>query len=567
MPQGIVRVLPLRDFTGGLNLRDDAFQLATNESSDMLNVEISPAGGIMRRKTVRTYNAVALPTVPAALMDYPSHNQVVVQLGNVIGWSAGGGTVTVLPGAAPLDCTVDGRMRSATGGRLTGATRNVESLYIARGPSCTVVRWSGTGSTVSEMLDASAGFNEQIDVPAGGRFPQCRYLVATGGFMFAGSTREAGVDYRSRVRWSHPGEHEDWRRLDYVDVDPNDGGEITAIVPWRDSVLIFKDRSIFRLSGYSAETFTVEKISSTVGAVSAEAVSVSDYGVAFFDRVRGMHLFDGQVRWLWGKLSPMLDDGRVLFGYRDGVQVCWSGPRLYCSVPFESGVVNGRTFVADVRVGLEAWVPWGVGFNGFVSWRPSGADAMMLGCSVDRRFLLELEVGTGLDDLGTGDVGFESYFMTAWFDAGAPGVKKRFRRPHLILGNDVSYPLQITAYKDYDMNRAPNQGTVFVRGASDVTIPITVESGGEYDEDLPYDEDGQYDEGTAGSIVDALPLVWGSGYWGASFWGGFLFGGDVIKRGPTLGRAMAVRLRLSGDTSVDWRLDSLQIPYVMGRVK
>lgn len=564
---GQVQVFPVRDFSGGLNLRDDAFQVAPNESADLLNVDISPAGGIMRRKTIRTYNGAALPTVPATLMDYPSRNQVVVQLGNVIGWSAGGGAFTVLPGAAPLDCTVDGRMRSAAGGRLTGATRNIESLYIARGPTCTVVRWSGSGSAVTEMLDASAGFNEQIDVPAGGRFPQCRYLVGTGGFMFAGSTREAGVDYRSRLRWSHPGEHEDWRRLDYVDVDPNDGGEITAIVPWRDSVLIFKDRSIFRLSGYSAETFSLEKVSSTVGAVSAEAVSVSDFGVAFFDRARGMHLFDGQVRWLWGKLSPMLDDGRILFAYRDGITVCWSGPRLFCSVPYSSGTVNGRTFVSDVRIGLDSWVPYDIGFGGFVSWRPSGADVMLLGCSVDRPYLLELDVGTGQDDLGSGDQGFVSYFMSAWFDVGRPGVKKRYRRPLLVLGNDVTYPLQVTAWKDYDMNRPPNQGTVFVRGATDVTIPITVEGGGAYDEDAPYDDTEPYDDGDAGSVVDALALVWGSGYWGLSYWGGFLLGSDTVKRGPTLGRAMAVRMKFNGDLNVDWRLDSLQIPFVMGRVK
>lgn len=41
-----VRVRELKDFTGGLNFRADQFQLADNESPDMLNVEIDPRGGV-----------------------------------------------------------------------------------------------------------------------------------------------------------------------------------------------------------------------------------------------------------------------------------------------------------------------------------------------------------------------------------------------------------------------------------------------------------------------------------------------------------------------------------------
>lgn len=45
------------DFTGGLNLRADQFQLARNESPDMLNVEIDPRGGIFSRGAMREINA------------------------------------------------------------------------------------------------------------------------------------------------------------------------------------------------------------------------------------------------------------------------------------------------------------------------------------------------------------------------------------------------------------------------------------------------------------------------------------------------------------------------------
>ena len=48
------------DFTGGLNLRADQFQLAKNESPDMLNVEIDPRGGVFSRGGMHRLNTTAV---------------------------------------------------------------------------------------------------------------------------------------------------------------------------------------------------------------------------------------------------------------------------------------------------------------------------------------------------------------------------------------------------------------------------------------------------------------------------------------------------------------------------
>ena len=49
--------LNLMDFTGGLNLRRNQFQLAENESPDLLNVDIDPRGGFYTRKGWQRWNA------------------------------------------------------------------------------------------------------------------------------------------------------------------------------------------------------------------------------------------------------------------------------------------------------------------------------------------------------------------------------------------------------------------------------------------------------------------------------------------------------------------------------
>ena len=61
------------DFTGGLNLRADQFQLARNESPDMLNVEVDPRGGLFTRGGMREINDTAITGTwaPHKLYSFP----------------------------------------------------------------------------------------------------------------------------------------------------------------------------------------------------------------------------------------------------------------------------------------------------------------------------------------------------------------------------------------------------------------------------------------------------------------------------------------------------------------
>ena len=88
-----LRVLRQDDFTGGLNLRADQFQLAPNESPKMLNVEIDPRGGIFSRGAMRRTNTTAItPTNwnPAGLYSFfASTHRLMLSTAYS---SAGGGT-------------------------------------------------------------------------------------------------------------------------------------------------------------------------------------------------------------------------------------------------------------------------------------------------------------------------------------------------------------------------------------------------------------------------------------------------------------------------------------------
>ena len=50
-----MRAFAVEDFAGGLNLRADVFHLASNESPDLLNVDIDPRGGVFQRRGLQRW--------------------------------------------------------------------------------------------------------------------------------------------------------------------------------------------------------------------------------------------------------------------------------------------------------------------------------------------------------------------------------------------------------------------------------------------------------------------------------------------------------------------------------
>ena len=563
---GRVQLLALRDFTGGLNYLTDPYQLRPSESPEALNVDMLPAGGVKRRQAVRTLNAVALSSVPTNLFAYYSQSQIVAQVGQTIAYGTASGSFTaVSQAAAPFDVAFTGVMRAAAMGRLTGSVG--DNLYLTRGTNL-AVRWNGSAATA--LLDACGAYNDNIGAAAGGKFPRASYVTQWNGFMVAASTLEGTTAFKSRVRWSHPGEPEDWRTNDYVDVNPGDGDEIVGIAPFGERLLIFKHHSVYVMAGYSPETFQVTQVSSNVGAVSQEAIASSPLGVAFFDEGRGVFLYDGSgVQWAWDRMQPKLADNSIPTAYRSRIVLGWHGARLLCSVPWETSTTNARTFVMDTRVGRGSWTAYAYGVGSLMDFHANGVSHMDLATSPTTGYILNLRAGTGLDNFGSGDAGFKSYFRTSWIDAGATGVRKRWRRPRFILSNMNAGQFPITSWRDYVTCQAGATSTIFVPPCLPQASEGSLSTPLLYDSGISYDNSNEYDAGSVTVSVTTTPLVWGTGKWGQALWGGQTNGTEPRKvmPGPALGRAISVQLQIQGPNDLDWTLDGIQIPYIVMRVR
>lgn len=90
--------------------------------------------------------------------------------------------------------------------------------------------------------------------------PQCHFLKTFKNYMFAANT----TANPSRIFWSAVINPDSWPASNFIDVAPNDGQQITGLFNDGTSLLILKQRSIYKLSGDifdpSNPTYTLTKI-------------------------------------------------------------------------------------------------------------------------------------------------------------------------------------------------------------------------------------------------------------------------------------------------------------------
>jgi hypothetical protein len=548
-----VQILQQSDFTGGLNYRDDSFTLEPSQTPSSVNVRLLPQGGFHRRKTLHWVNDTpATFTAARNLWSFFGNGvtQVLVQDGNDAYYGTGGAVFTAIN---PDALATTGKMRAATMARV--GTASSERCYIQRNAEQVAWKWSGSAATV--LADAAAAFNDNLAAPAGGRMPVARYIATHAGFMFHAYTVEGGTTYANRIRWSHPGEPEDYRTLDYIDVGiDHDGDVITGICSLESVLYIFKNRSVWALTGYDADTFQLVKVVDGVGAVSQEAICHSQEHVYFFDHAKGVFTLKPQrvgseystapsrVAWLWDKLSTRLEAGTIPSAYRSGITMAWMDNRVWCAVPWSGETENSHVFVFDPQLSKEGgWylyvfadVVGGIKVGPMHEWAPANVTPRFLGITSSGTIVAEFEYDQGTAD-AIGSSGlvqsspYTSHLVTSWFHAGFPGVKKRWRRPTFVVDADDDATIGVKAYVDYSSLTPQRSGSISVTGAV----------------------------GGSG--------VWNSSTWNGTTWTSGTTGDQDIIRGSAFGNAFALQLRFDGPQDVHWGINAIDLRYIPQRIR
>jgi hypothetical protein len=476
---------------------------------------------------VHYFDAISLPAEPHSITSLSTTggtNQIVVGAGREILTGSGGAWSPMQISAANID--------------RVGPLRAVvfkDRLYIQSvGSPDDVVRWDGT--TAVELVQPS--YNNDLTnptvPPANGEFPRAKCMAVFNGSVFVGNIQESGTAFPNRIRWSHPNFPEDWRDIDFIDVDTGvDGDQITALLPLDDRLVIFKNHSMFSVFGAPPDQLQIQPITIDVGAPSQEAVTLTEEGIYIWSTDSGMFLYDGRnISWRFERLFPLLDDNDISPTQSGDAVIGPVGRRVYLSVPTEAAAVRNMTYVLDPTLSkLGSWVQYDLPLGPFLEHYSSVGDILRLACHVGGTYILELEQDSAVDNFGSGNVHIESHYTTRWFDMNQPALMKRWRHPEIVVRDDVESQITVRAYKDYDYTTVKKE------------FYITTVPGGDV------------------------------GIWDTSDWDDAVWGGDTgiklrVHRGALLGSARAVALKFLGPiTNVPWTIDSISFKFIFKKVR
>ena len=171
------------------------------------------------------------------------------------------------------------------------------------------------------------------------------------------------ADYPDRIYWSNTFDAEDWE-FDYtdstnegggfIDVATFDGSRIRAIVSAFDDVLIFKDKSMHRLSGTYPGEFALTQVYGSEGTLAPRTV-VFTGTTLYFLSCDGLCTYNGtsvislaengdrRLKDIWSRINPSTIDRAC---------AVVKGTVIYLAVPLDGSIINTHVIEYDVTTGV-----------------------------------------------------------------------------------------------------------------------------------------------------------------------------------------------------------------------
>ena len=523
-----LQVVRQDDFTGGLNLRADQFQLGPNESPRMLNVEIDPRGGVFSRGAMRRINnsSIAAHWFPKNMFSF--YGEVYYAMLST--GSSGGvdGSVYYSNGSDFSNLSIPVGYEHGASFAPWGKT-----LFITGGPTKVSHKWNGTTKTA--LTSSGPVWQNSYSTPTitPEYFPQAAHSITHAGKIFVANTRENGVPRPNVIRWSHPNNPTNWAEQDFIEI--NDGGqEITGLASFGGHILVFKNNAVYAIFGYDSDTFQVVEVSRNVGAATPHAFCTTERGVYFFSYPDGLMLYNGTtIVDVFEPIRPAIIEGHINAAAIDEVYVNYINRRIWVSVPYSETSTFSyptTTFVYDPSVSQRgAWLMFNTGdergiAGGCTFILESGQQRHLAAHATSPYVLSVDEYNNSYDNITGTEQQFASRYRTRWMDAGSYSQKKMWRRPDVVI------------------KQAQTDSTLTFDIFSDYEESTTTKS---YSIEIP----------NAGS-----GMLWGVSKWAEAAWGASNYGSQIVN-GRSIGLAKAIQVEFSGSAGAKWGINSLTMKY------
>jgi hypothetical protein len=268
-----------------------------------------------------------------------------------------------------------------------------------------------------------------------------------------------------RILFSNVADPETFDALDFIDVAPKDGEPIMHMVEFGDNVIIFKENSIWQLTGRTPATFQLYQLDNARGCVSPKSVVVHNGILYFFDRQTGVWSYNGATfTWLSESINEyLLEQLHFPDAYNAAAYV--RDNRYYLGVNLRNGVIANRkpgSFVFSTVT--SGWTEYTTRFLdsveiGAVRYNCGQAreDDQTLFTAIDPVDEIWEQVPGAIQSqqpspssIGTVDAVME----TGWIQLGGPGMTARVRRVEFKLEGDGVRAFTVEMFRDFDSTNA-----------------------------------------------------------------------------------------------------------------
>ncbi len=345
------------------------------------------------------------------------------------------------------------------GGTSSNGTVNETEDGLATGSSKPIKYDVQTDTITRPTVHALAG--------ATSGFPKARCAITKYSRVFVANVYSQGNTFRfpSRLYWSEEGTAETFESTSYIEVGADDGSEITCIASFGESILIFKEHSVWTLVGTDEDTFALYSLDASIGTPSQYS-AVSHAGFCYFlDATTGIWSYDG-ARFV--NISEPIN-ARLLSllnleaSFKTAAWV--HDQRIYFSIPIgdvSTGPADRPTYTFVWDTVLESWVQWDFGCVAAPAEYSTDYNVTGVGVSGDGKFFASapdgiLGIAKMRSSLNDNGVAISARVETAWMNPGELGDRHRLRRLEVIT-DSPNGTIAGDIYRDF--NDATAWGTI-----------------------------------------------------------------------------------------------------------
>ena len=273
------------NLNGGLNDTAGPLSLKDNESSDLLNVDFDKFGSVLTRNGYLNLISTALTSTPDidGLWWYQSNSLeklICVAGDKVYKMDDLDGTFDDITGALTI-----------TAGNACDFDNFLNTVLVTNGVN-PPFSWSGAGNAAA------------MTVPTG--LTTAKFVKQYENYCILANVTVSATAYPSRWYWSTIKTIDTWNSADFIEVEKDDGQEITGCKVLGDALIIFKERKIIKyiFTGERDIPFIGKRTASAVGCVAPGSIQEVDNGLVFLS-YDGLYYFDGNTSY---KISDRINN-------------------------------------------------------------------------------------------------------------------------------------------------------------------------------------------------------------------------------------------------------------------